>query len=91
MVEIGRCKVGLKHTKERRQRARGWNAVAPNWFVNVQTAFSAVLELGYQWPALLVSQWHDCSQGFAPRGGFLAEELEFPPNDGNCCCCSKIF
>ncbi|MDW8343723.1 MAG: hypothetical protein RMM51_04445 [Verrucomicrobiae bacterium] len=51
----------MKHTKERRQRARGWNAVAPNWFVNVQTAFSALLELGYQRPALLVSQWHDCS------------------------------
>ncbi|MCX8090186.1 MAG: LacI family transcriptional regulator [Verrucomicrobiae bacterium] len=80
VVEIGRYEAWLTHARQRRYPPRTWNAVLANSFMNVQTAFLALLQRGYQRPGLLVSAWYDRAEGLVPRGAFLAEQWELPPS-----------
>ncbi|MCS7049364.1 MAG: substrate-binding domain-containing protein, partial [Verrucomicrobiae bacterium] len=43
---------------------------------NVQKALHSLWHLGYRRPALVISRWYDRTQGFALRGGYLAEQFE---------------
>lgn len=78
VVEIGRYETWLMHAERARFEPRTWHSVQPNLFLNVQHALYCLWQRGYRRPALVISRWYDRSQGFALRGGYLAEQFELP-------------